>query len=119
MIVLAITPVVISTQTDTALSDSLAVYNVDVHPMLTVSSSVMVTVDEARVMSTNSFDELRRTEKVSFSSTMTSSRIGTVEHWIRLVALSERDVAGRGVKSTFAVKMMGKKPSDCKMCQVF
>lgn len=73
MIVLAITPVAISTQMDTALSDSLAVYKVDVHPMLTVSSSVMVTVDVARVMSTNSSDELRRVEKVSSSSTMTSS----------------------------------------------
>ena len=55
-------------------------------------------------MSTNSSDELRRTEKVSFSSTMTSSRMGTVEHWIGLVALSERDVAGRDVKSTFAIR---------------
>ena len=76
--------------------------------MLIVSSSVMVTVDVAWVMSTNTFDELRRAEKVSSGSTMTSSRMGTGEHWIGLVALSERDVAGMDVKSTFAVKMMGK-----------
>jgi hypothetical protein len=69
---------------------------------------MIVTVEEARVISTNSLDELRRAEKVSSGSTMTSSSMETVEHWIRLVALRERDVAGRGVKSTLAIKMMRK-----------
>ncbi len=107
MIVLAITPVTISTQTDTALSGSLAVYKVDVHPTLTVSSSMIVMVEEGRVISTNSLDELRRAEKVSSGSTMTSSSMETVEHWIRSVALRERGVAGRDVKSMLAEKMMG------------
>ena len=34
--------------------------------------------------------------------------MGTGEHWIGSVALSERDVAGMDVKSMSAVKMMGK-----------
>lgn len=59
-------------------------------------------------MSTNSLDELTRAEKVSSSSTMASFRIETVEHWIGLVALRERGVAGRDEKSTFPVKTIGK-----------
>lgn len=59
-------------------------------------------------MSTNSLDELRRTGNVSFSSTTVSSRMVTVEHWIVLVAPRDRDVAVRGVKSTFSVRVMGK-----------
>jgi hypothetical protein len=69
---------------------------------------MIVTVEEARVISTNSLDELRRAEKVSSGSTMTSLSMETVEHWIRSVALRERDVPGRDVKSTFAVRMMRK-----------
>ena len=55
-------------------------------------------------MSANSLDVLRRTEKVSSSSTMLSSRMETVEHWTVLASSRVRDVVGRDVKSMLAVE---------------
>lgn len=50
------------------------------------------------------FDEVRRTEKVSFLSTILSSRMETLTHSIPLAPEKDREVEERVEKSTSAAR---------------
>jgi hypothetical protein len=102
---LAISPCTISAQTVAKGPLSANSNDTSLHPMTTESSSMIVTVSEFGDISTAEFDEVRRTETVSFCSTILSSRMKILTHSTPLAPEKNREVEERAEKSTSAVRM--------------
>ena len=92
---LAISPCMISAQTVAKAPLSSNSNDTSLHPMTTESSSMIVIVAEFGDISMAEFDEVRRTEKVSFRSTILSSRMETLTHSTPLAPEKDREVEER------------------------
>lgn len=103
-ILLSITPSMISAQTVAKGPLSSKSNDTELHPTTTVSSSMIVIVAELGDSSMAEFDEVRRTEKVSFCSTTLSSRMEMLTHLTPLAPEKNREAEDTAEKSTSAAR---------------